>query len=77
MHQMTDAKSKRYSTTKQVQERYGGVSHSWIWRRRRTDPRFPKPFFAGGVMLYDDEELDVYDQQLKQEAHDVEPGEAA
>jgi predicted DNA-binding transcriptional regulator AlpA len=64
---MSDDKPKRYSTTKQVQERYGGVSHTWIWRRRRDDPRFPKPFYAGGVMLYDTDELDAYDKQLRQE----------
>jgi hypothetical protein len=65
---MTDAKSKRYSTNKQVQERYGGRSHTWLWRHRRKDPRFPKPFLAGGIQLTDDDELDAYDELLKQDS---------
>ena len=58
---------KRYSTDKQIQERYH-FSPTSLWRKRRTDPRFPKPFrlHEGGPHLTADDELDRYDEQLKQ-----------
>jgi hypothetical protein len=60
---------KRYSTDKQIQERYH-FSPTSLWRKRRTDPRFPKPFrlHEGGPHLTPDDELDSYDEQLRQNA---------
>ena len=60
---------KRYSTDKQIQERYH-FSPTSLWRKRRTDPRFPKPFrlHDGGPHLTADDELDRYDEQLKQDS---------
>jgi predicted DNA-binding transcriptional regulator AlpA len=36
-----------YITTRQLRNRYGGVSHMWIERRLADDPTFPKPFYLG------------------------------
>ena len=59
---------RRYSTDKQIQERYH-FSHTSLWRKRRTDPHL-KPFrlHEGGPHLTADDELDRYDEQLRQNA---------
>jgi len=36
-----------YVTTRQLRNRYGGVSHMWIERRLADDPAFPKPVYFG------------------------------
>ena len=53
---------KSYSTNKQICQRYGDRSHTWLWRLRQNDPRFPKPVLAGSIQLTDDDELDRYDE---------------
>jgi hypothetical protein len=62
------AMPKSYSTNKQICERYGGVSYSTIWRRRKNDPRFPKPRNLLGIDLTDDDELDAYDELVKEDS---------
>jgi predicted DNA-binding transcriptional regulator AlpA len=58
-------KPKRYSTAKQVRERYGGRSDMWIYRRLAEDPNFPRPFTIKKLRLFDDDELDAYDARMK------------
>jgi predicted DNA-binding transcriptional regulator AlpA len=42
------SKEKRlYISTRQLRERYGGVSHMWIERRLNDDPQFPRPAYFG------------------------------
>jgi hypothetical protein len=36
-----------FLTTRQLRDRYGGVSHMWIERRLLDDPEFPKPVYFG------------------------------
>ena len=66
---MTEVHStrKRYSTAKQVCERYGCRSDMWLWRILKNDPRFPRPMTLGHgkIRLFDDEELDAYDDLCK------------
>jgi hypothetical protein len=66
-------KRKRYSTAKQVCDRYGGRSDMWLWRILKNDPRFPRPMTPGHgkLRLFDDDELDHYDQQQKEKYYDV------
>lgn len=61
-------KPKRYRSTKEVCERYGGRHPSWLWRLRKKDPRFPRPLnINDGPDLYDEDELDRYDQLLREQ----------
>lgn len=36
-----------YITTRQLRDRYGGVSHMWVERRMADDPGFPRPTYFG------------------------------
>jgi predicted DNA-binding transcriptional regulator AlpA len=36
-----------FITSRQLRNRYGGVSHMWIERRLVGDPEFPKPVYFG------------------------------
>jgi predicted DNA-binding transcriptional regulator AlpA len=36
-----------YIPTRQLRDRYGGVSQMWIERRMADDPAFPKPVYFG------------------------------
>ena len=58
-----EVRRKRYSTARQVCDRYGGRSEMWLWRILRNDPRFPRPMRPGSgkLRLFDEDELDVYD----------------
>jgi hypothetical protein len=51
LHVMAEAKSNPvqpvFTPTRGVQTFFGGVSRMWVNRRRRYDPRFPKPVFFG------------------------------
>jgi hypothetical protein len=61
-------KRKHYSTANQVCERYGGRSLMWLWRLLKSDPRFPRPFTTGSsgkLRLFDDDELDAYDEIVR------------
>jgi predicted DNA-binding transcriptional regulator AlpA len=52
---------RRYLTSAQVLERYGGRSQMWLWRRLKYDPRFPKPLKISGRQYFDEEALDRFD----------------
>jgi hypothetical protein len=58
-------KRKRYSTSRQVRERYGDRSAMWLWRILKHDPKFPRPMSVGRLKLFDDDELDAYDAALR------------
>jgi predicted DNA-binding transcriptional regulator AlpA len=36
-----------FLTSRQLRQRYGGVSYMWIERRLADDPEFPKPVYLG------------------------------
>jgi hypothetical protein len=57
--------AKHYLTAAQVKERYGNRSDMWLTRKLRFDPKFPRPMMSGRMRLYDSEELDAYDAELK------------
>jgi predicted DNA-binding transcriptional regulator AlpA len=59
---MSDRKSKRKLTTRQVQERYGAVSHMWVERRLKNDSTFPRFVKFGRLRMWDEAELDAWDQ---------------
>jgi len=64
--QPTQPKRKHYSTARQVRERYGDRSGMWLWRKLKSDPKFPRPMSMGkNLRLFDDDELDAYDASLK------------
>jgi predicted DNA-binding transcriptional regulator AlpA len=45
---------KKYLTTRQLRERWGGVSHMFIERRLLQDPNFPRPLKLGRrIRFYD------------------------
>jgi hypothetical protein len=56
---------KRYATKKQVQARYGGVSHMFIKRLLTRDPRFPRPFHFpnSSVDFFDLGALEQYEKE--------------
>jgi predicted DNA-binding transcriptional regulator AlpA len=60
-------KRKRYSTARQVCDRYGGRSDMWLWRILKNDPRFPRPMTTGPgkLRLFDDDDLDAYDDIVR------------
>ena len=66
------APRKRYSTSRQVRERYGGRSAMWLWRKLKYDPRFPRPLKMGpNLRLFDDQALDSYDAALRADTDGV------
>ena len=59
---MSDKKSKRKLTARQVQHRYGDVSHMWVERRLKDDPTFPKFTKYGRLRMWNEDELDEWDR---------------
>jgi uncharacterized protein (DUF924 family) len=57
--------AKHYLTAAQVKERYGNRSDMWLTRKLRHDPKFPRPMMSGRMRLYDSDEIDAYDAELK------------
>jgi predicted DNA-binding transcriptional regulator AlpA len=57
-------RAKRYLTFKQLRQRWGGVSHMFIERRLKDDPKFPKPvrFRGTRIRLVDEEEIEKYER---------------
>ena len=51
---MSTQSQKRFLTTAQLRERWGGVSHMFIERRLESDPNFPRPLKLGQrIRFYD------------------------
>jgi predicted DNA-binding transcriptional regulator AlpA len=67
-------RGRHYLTGPQVRQRYGGRSEMWLWRRDKFDPDFPKPikFSPAGMKLYDEAELDAYDESRRKASANVE-----
>ena len=41
----------------------------WLWRKLKSDPKFPRPLAMGkNLRLFDEDELDAYDATLREEA---------
>ena len=59
---MSDKKSKRKLTSRQLRKRYGDVSHMWIERRLQDDPTFPRFTKYGRLRMWDEEKLDEWDE---------------
>jgi len=57
--------TKRFLTTKQLRERWGGCSHMLIERRLKSDPRFPRPVqFGKRWRLWAEDEVEAYERSL-------------
>jgi hypothetical protein len=51
-----------YITSRQLRDRYGGVSHMWIERRLAEDSEFPKPVFFGKRRFWPLARLEAYER---------------
>jgi predicted DNA-binding transcriptional regulator AlpA len=49
---------------RQVQTRYGGVSHMWLVRRQK-DGGFPSPIFFGGIRFWKLSDLERWEKDQK------------
>jgi hypothetical protein len=56
---------KRYLTGPQTCERYGGKHATWLWRRVKFDPNFPKPLKIHNRLYFEVGELDAYDDACR------------
>jgi predicted DNA-binding transcriptional regulator AlpA len=55
-------REKRYLSSNQLRERWGGVSHMFLQRRVHEDPRFPKPRkFGGRIRFWLETEIEEYE----------------
>jgi hypothetical protein len=53
---------KRYLTAAQLRARYGGVSHMWIERRLKDEPRFPHPQKFGRLRFWELAQIEAYER---------------
>jgi predicted DNA-binding transcriptional regulator AlpA len=53
-----------FLTAKQVKERYGGVSSTWLWRRSKDGADFPKPVKIHGRKFWEVKALEDFEKQL-------------
>jgi predicted DNA-binding transcriptional regulator AlpA len=56
--------SDRYIGTRELQRRYGNISHMTIERRLANDPSFPKPIKFGHLRMWKISDLEVYERPL-------------
>jgi predicted DNA-binding transcriptional regulator AlpA len=57
-----------FATAPQVCLRYGGVSHMWLERRLKNDPKFPRPRYFGRLRFFKISELEEYERQCTSSA---------
>ena len=50
--------------TRELRDRYGGVSDTWVDRRLTTDPDFPKPVYIANRRFWKLEQLKEYERGL-------------
>lgn len=54
----------RFMTVRQLRDRWGGVSHMFIERKIKEDPRFPKPQKLGStIRFFRIDEVEAYERQ--------------
>jgi hypothetical protein len=53
-----------FITSRQVRNRYGGVSHMWIERRLESDPQFPKPTYFGARRFWSLAALEGWERDM-------------
>jgi hypothetical protein len=51
-------------STRQVRDRYGGVSAMWVERRLQSDPRFPRPKKFGRLRFFELSRLEEYERTI-------------
>ena len=51
-----------WMTTNQVRSRYGGRSSMWLYRKLRSDPKFPRPTYFGRMQFFRVSELEAYER---------------
>jgi hypothetical protein len=51
-----------FLTSRQLRDRYGGVSHMWIERRLVDDPEFPKPVYFGARRFWALADIEVWER---------------
>lgn len=49
--------------TRQLRNRYGGVSHMWVERRLNEDPNFPRPRYLGQRRYWSVVELEEWERK--------------
>jgi predicted DNA-binding transcriptional regulator AlpA len=54
-------KPEIFLKTRQVQARWGGVSHMFVERRLKNDATFPKPVFLGRLRFWKLSELEAWE----------------
>lgn len=59
---MTPNQDDRLLPAAQVRARYGGVSHMWIERRLKGDPKFPRPLYIAKRRFWRVQELVKWEQ---------------
>ena len=56
-------RAKKYITATQLRERWGGVSHMFIERLLKTDPKMPRWVkFAERIRFFDIDEIEAYER---------------
>ena len=55
-------------STRQVRDRYGGVSAMWVERRLQSDPRFPRPKKFGRLRFFELSRLEDYERAIAAKA---------
>jgi hypothetical protein len=48
--------------TSRLRARFGGVSHMWVERRLKDDPRFPQPIYIAGRRFWRVADLHVWEK---------------
>lgn len=51
-----------YISINQVRARYGNISHMWVERKIKTDPRFPQPKYFGRLRFFKISEVEEYER---------------
>ncbi|MCE3250312.1 MAG: hypothetical protein K0R41_4137 [Geminicoccaceae bacterium] len=60
---------KKLLEDRELRRRLGGISKSGLFRLRRLDPRCPRPTKVMGKNTTDEDEADVYIEQLLDDRH--------
>jgi hypothetical protein len=59
-----DQPGDRFIGTRELQRRYGNISHMTVERRLAKDPSFPRPIKFGHLRMWKISELENYERSL-------------
>jgi len=57
-------KNQVFLTSKQLRERYGGLSQQWLWRHQNDESGFPKPIRIQGRRFWKLKEIETFEKSL-------------